>query len=144
MPLGTKRSALTKYKEDPTCMALLMDGTAALGLDLSFVNHVFLMEPIWDRSMEEQVISRAHRMGATRPINVETLAMRGTIEEQMLQLLQDSSACRNMVNKGASGTENEGGARPHRRLHDFAESSYLAKLTFVKGSNTACMDASIN
>jgi hypothetical protein len=38
-----------KYKEDPTCMALLMDGTAALGLDLSFVNHVFLMEPIWDR-----------------------------------------------------------------------------------------------
>lgn len=39
-------------------------------------------------SMEEQVISRAHRMGATRPIQVETLAMRGTIEEQMLKLLQ--------------------------------------------------------
>lgn len=39
-------------------------------------------------SMEEQVISRAHRMGATRPINVETLAMRGTIEEQMLEFLQ--------------------------------------------------------
>jgi hypothetical protein len=39
-------------------------------------------------SMEEQVISRAHRMGATRPINVETLAMRGTIEEQMIKLLQ--------------------------------------------------------
>ncbi|KAK1669928.1 hypothetical protein QYE76_058087 [Lolium multiflorum] len=134
MPLGTKRSALMKYKEDPTCMALLMDGTAALGLDLSFVNHVFLMEPIWDRSMEEQVISRAHRMGATRPINVETLAMRGTIEEQMIKLLQDSSACRKMVNKGAGSTDNEG-ARPHRSLHDFAESSYLAKLSFVKGSN---------
>jgi SNF2 family DNA or RNA helicase len=27
-------------------------------------------------------------MGATRPINVETLAMRGTIEEQMLEFLQ--------------------------------------------------------
>lgn len=38
--------------------------------------------------MEEQVISRAHRMGATRPIHVETLAMRGTIEEQMLGFLQ--------------------------------------------------------
>ncbi|KAG2603342.1 hypothetical protein PVAP13_5KG764400 [Panicum virgatum] len=88
MPLGSKRSALTKFQEDPTCMALVMDGTAALGLDLSFVTHVFLMEPIWDRSMEEQVISRAHRMGATRPIQVETLAMSGTIEEQMLKLLQ--------------------------------------------------------
>lgn len=30
-------------------MALLMDGSAALGLDLSFVTHVFLMEPIWDK-----------------------------------------------------------------------------------------------
>lgn len=38
--------------------------------------------------MEEQVISRAHRMGATRPIHVETLAMRGTIEEQMVEFLQ--------------------------------------------------------
>jgi hypothetical protein len=39
-------------------------------------------------SMEEQVISRAHRMGATQPIQVETLAMRGTIEEQMIKHLQ--------------------------------------------------------
>lgn len=38
--------------------------------------------------MEEQVISRAHRMGATRPIHVETLAMHGTIEEQMVEFLQ--------------------------------------------------------
>ncbi|XP_006646686.1 F-box protein At3g54460 [Oryza brachyantha] len=136
MPLGSKRSSLMKFKDDPACMALVMDGTAALGLDLSFVSYVFLMEPIWDRSMEEQVISRAHRMGATRPIFVETLAMRGTIEEQMLKLLQDSNACRQMVNKGTSGTDNEG-ARPHRSLHDFAESSYLAQLSFVKGSDAA-------
>uniref|UniRef100_A0A0E0JTP3 F-box protein n=1 Tax=Oryza punctata TaxID=4537 RepID=A0A0E0JTP3_ORYPU len=136
MPLGSKRSSLTKFKDDPACMALVMDGTAALGLDLSFVSYVFLMEPIWDRSMEEQVISRAHRMGATRPIFVETLAMRGTIEEQMLKLLQDSNACRQMVNKGTSSTDNEG-ARPHRSLHDFAESSYLAQLSFVKGSDVA-------
>lgn len=39
-------------------------------------------------SMEEQVVSRAHRMGATRPVLVETLAMRGTIEQQMLEYLQ--------------------------------------------------------
>lgn len=38
--------------------------------------------------MEEQVISRAHRMGATRPIHVETLVMHETIEEQMVQFLQ--------------------------------------------------------
>lgn len=40
------------------------------------------------------------------------------------------------MNKGTSNTDNEG-ARPHRSLHDFAESSYLAQLSFVKGSDAA-------
>ncbi|KAI3968270.1 hypothetical protein MKX01_018573 [Papaver californicum] len=84
-----KMKSLAMFQHDDSCMVLLMDGSAALGLDLSFVTHVFLMEPIWDGSMEEQVISRAHHMGATRPIYVEILAMRGTIEEQMLKFLQD-------------------------------------------------------
>jgi len=41
--------ALAKFQNDADCMALLMDGSGALGLDLSFVTHVFLMEPIWDK-----------------------------------------------------------------------------------------------
>lgn len=36
-----------------------------------------------------QVVSRAHRMGATDTVAVETLAMQGTVEEEMLQLLQN-------------------------------------------------------
>ncbi|XP_052193368.1 F-box protein At3g54460 isoform X2 [Diospyros lotus] len=88
MHSSNKIKSLVTFQYDSSCMALLMDGSAALGLDLSFVTHVFLMEPIWDRSMEEQVISRAHRMGATRPIHVETLAMHGTVEEQMVRFLQ--------------------------------------------------------
>ncbi|KAH7440483.1 hypothetical protein KP509_04G109900 [Ceratopteris richardii] len=88
MHSANKLKSLWSFQNERDCTVLLMDGSAALGLDLSFVTHVFLMEPIWDRSVEEQVVSRAHRMGATRPILVETLAMRGTIEEQMIQFLQ--------------------------------------------------------
>ncbi|KAG9138260.1 hypothetical protein Leryth_001471 [Lithospermum erythrorhizon] len=87
-----KMKALETFQHDRHCMALVMDGSAALGLDLSFVTHVYLMEPIWDKSMEEQVISRAHRMGATQPIHVETLAMSGTIEEQMLRMLRNAKS----------------------------------------------------
>ena len=39
------------FQNDENCMVLLMDGSAALGLDLSFVSHVFLMEPIWDKRL---------------------------------------------------------------------------------------------
>lgn len=149
MPLSNKKKSLATFQHDRSCMALVMDGSAALGLDLSFVTHVFLMEPIWDRSMEEQVISRAHRMGACRPIHVETLAMRGTIEEQMLEFLQDADRSRNspievvvqsddgrkFPAKGVIQFEDEGGRR--RSLHDFAENSYLLKLRFVNTNPNA-------
>ncbi|KAL6981082.1 hypothetical protein U1Q18_022713 [Sarracenia purpurea var. burkii] len=128
-----KMKSLATFQYDASCMALLMDGSAALGLDLSFVTHVFLMEPIWDRSVEEQVISRAHRMGASRPIHVETLAMRGTVEEQMLKFLQDADERRRFLKEGFGNPDDEG-SRTHRTLHDFAERNYLAHLSFVRTS----------
>lgn len=131
MHSSNKMKSLTMFQNDVSCMALLMDGSAALGLDLSFVTHVFLMEPIWDRSMEEQVISRAHRMGATRPIHVETLAMRGTIEEQMLEFLQDADQCRRFLKEESVKPDREP-MRVRRTLHDFAESNYLSELSFVR------------
>ncbi|PON60049.1 F-box protein [Parasponia andersonii] len=131
MHSSNKMKSLAMFQNDTNCMVLLMDGSAALGLDLSFVSHVFLMEPIWDKSMEEQVISRAHRMGATRPIQVETLAMHGTIEEQMLAFLQDPDECRRFLKKEFGSSDCEG-ARTHRSLHDFAENNYLSQLRFVR------------
>ncbi|KAM5551719.1 F-box protein [Rosa sericea] len=130
MHSSNKMKSLATFKNDASCTVLLMDGSAALGLDLSFVTHVFLMEPIWDRSMEEQVISRAHRMGATRPVHVETLAMRGTIEEQMLEFLQDSDECRRFLKEEAGKSDQ--GARTQRSLHDFADRNYLSHLGFVR------------
>jgi hypothetical protein len=47
--------ALARFQNDPSCCVLVMDGSAAVGLDLSFVSRVYLMEPIWDKSLEEQV-----------------------------------------------------------------------------------------
>eukprot|EP00898_Chlorokybus_atmophyticus_P007523 jgi/Chlat1/7772/Chrsp66S07330 len=83
-----KKKGLATFEHDPCCNILLMDQVGALGFDLSFVTYVYLMEPIWDRSLEDQVISRAHRMGAKQAVMVETLAMRGTVEERMLSVLQ--------------------------------------------------------
>ncbi|GER28534.1 SNF2 domain-containing family protein [Striga asiatica] len=136
MLTNVKMKSLTTFQHDANCMVLLMDGNAALGLDLSFVTHVYLMEPIWDKSVEEQVISRAHRMGASRPIHVETLAMSGTIEEQMMKFLQDGNECRRLL-KDESGINELEGARFFRTLHDFAESNYLAHLRFVPTTSKA-------
>lgn len=53
-----------------------MDHSGSVGLDLSFASYVFLMEPIEDTSLHKQVVSRAHRMGAKRTVNVEILVMK--------------------------------------------------------------------
>ena len=63
-------------QHDPGVGVLLMDETGSVGLDLSFVSWVFLMEPLADASLQAQVTARAHRMGACQAVHVETLVMK--------------------------------------------------------------------
>ena len=62
-------------QDDGACGVLVMDESGSVGLDLSFTTHVFLLEPIPDRSLETQVVARAHRMGAASTVHVECLVM---------------------------------------------------------------------
>jgi ERCC4-related helicase len=70
-----KAAAVAEFAHSGACNVLLMDDVGAVGLDLSFVQHVFLMEPLVDTALQSQIVSRAHRMGATRPVHVEILVM---------------------------------------------------------------------
>ncbi|RLN84045.1 hypothetical protein BBJ28_00008221 [Nothophytophthora sp. Chile5] len=76
---------LMRFRKDPNVNVLLLTEVGSHGLDLSFVTHIFLMDEIWDKSLEQQVISRAHRMGASQAVVVEQLWMRGSVESQMLK-----------------------------------------------------------
>jgi len=84
--------ALKLFRDDPTISVLLLDGTGAVGLDLSFVSHIFLLDPIWDKSQEDQVISRAHRLGARQAIIVEKFIARDTVEHMMEALEREPEA----------------------------------------------------
>lgn len=64
-------SPASRRKEDT--FLLCLDADLAHGLDLSFVTHIFLLEPINDAALLEQVTSRAHRLGATGPVRIETI-----------------------------------------------------------------------
>lgn len=73
---------LNRFRSNPHVNVLLLSDMGSHGLDLSFVTHIFLLEEIWDKSLEQQVICRAHRIGATGPVVVEQLWMKGSIEVQ--------------------------------------------------------------
>lgn len=59
----------TVEEEDASILLLTEDGST--GLDLSFATHIFLLDPIRDPALRNQIVSRAHRMGATGPVQVQ-------------------------------------------------------------------------
>ena len=75
--------------ETVDCFVLLLGVDGSHGLDLSFVSHIFLLDKIWNPSLEKQVVARAYRMGSTASVEIETLIMKDTIEDLMLSLEQD-------------------------------------------------------
>ena len=53
----------------------------SVGLDLSYVTHIYLMEPLLDIALEDQLISRAYRLGTTQSVQVTLCIMKHTLEE---------------------------------------------------------------
>lgn len=72
------------FERDCFCMLLGKDGSE--GLDLSFVTHIYFLEEIWDKSLQDQAVARAWRMGAKGRVEVETLVAKNSVEETMQEL----------------------------------------------------------
>eukprot|EP00978_Attheya_sp_CCMP212_P003897 scaffold8315_cov50-Attheya_sp.AAC.1 len=72
-------------------IVLSLNAEVATGLDLSFVTHIFLLEPIDDAALLEQVTSRAHRLGATGPVCVETVHTWFDVGPNAKAAIQDKS-----------------------------------------------------
>jgi hypothetical protein len=64
-----------KHDETNPCSTLFIL-TGSTGLDLSFATDIFLLERIPDPSLRNQIVSRAHRMGATGPVHVQLLQVK--------------------------------------------------------------------
>lgn len=83
---STRSKYIVLFDTDPGHRVLLMDvKQAAHGLNLSSASRVFFVNPIYSPALEAQAIKRAHRIGQTKPVFVETLVLEGTVEEAMLE-----------------------------------------------------------
>ncbi|ORY73380.1 hypothetical protein BCR37DRAFT_335221, partial [Protomyces lactucae-debilis] len=68
----------------PHVRVIVMDlRLAAHGLHLSAATRIYFVQQVWSRAIESQAIKRAHRIGQTREVFVETLVLHGTVEEAM-------------------------------------------------------------
>lgn len=83
---------LNLFRETSEVRVLLMDlRQASHGLHLVQASRVFIVNPIWQPTVESQAIKRAHRLGQTKPVYVETLVLRDTLEDRMLRRRKEMS-----------------------------------------------------
>ena len=86
LSLARQNAYITTFNTTATFRVLLMNvHQAAHGLHIATASRVFFVNPVWQPNVEAQAIKRAHRIGQVRPVYVETLVLKDTLEDQMLQ-----------------------------------------------------------
>lgn len=85
-----KAQYVVTFNQTETFRVLLMDiSQAAFGLDMSSASRVYFVNPVFSPQVEAQAVKRAHRIGQKKPVYVETLILRGSIEEIILDRRQN-------------------------------------------------------
>ena len=89
---SNRAELVRKFQQDDTYKVFLMTlKTGGVGLNLTGADYVFILDPWWNRSAEQQAIDRTHRIGQTRAVFCYRLIARGTIEEKIMELQQKKS-----------------------------------------------------
>lgn len=114
--IAERASALQAFRDNPKIRMLIISDIGAVGLDLSFVSHIFILDPIWDQGLEDQVISRAHRLGAKRAVTVEKFIAEGTVEQMMEALAAKQRA--SSASRDTEYTSGEAGMAEKRKKAD--------------------------
>ncbi|KAK8044671.1 hypothetical protein PG993_004695 [Apiospora rasikravindrae] len=74
------------FLENDKFRVCLMDlSQAAFGLDMRTASRIYFLTPVLNPQVEQQAIGRARRLTQPKPISVETLVLKGSIEELIVE-----------------------------------------------------------
>lgn len=104
-----KSEYAVRFDQETQDRVLLMDvRQAAFGLNLPAASRIYFVNPVCRENIEAQAIKRAHRIGQTKAVHVETLVLKGTIEEKMLDRSKRMTRAEHL---NASHLEDDGGIK---------------------------------
>ncbi|KAK2745332.1 hypothetical protein FQN55_006237 [Onygenales sp. PD_40] len=82
--LPRRQEILNDFSQSNGKPVLIMTtGTGAVGLNLTSANRVFIVEPQWNPSVENQAVARAMRLGQGRSVLVTRYVVDRTVEMEM-------------------------------------------------------------
>jgi SNF2 family DNA or RNA helicase len=87
-PQIKRQEQINKFqdKENPVRVFLLSLKAGNSGFTLTEANYVFLIDPWWNRQVENQAIDRVYRIGQDKNVFAYRMICRDTIEERIIQL----------------------------------------------------------
>ncbi len=85
----TRANEVKRFQEDPSVQTFFISIKAGgTGLNLTKADYVFILDPWWNPSIEDQAIARAHRIGRTGNVFARKFLTKDTIEEKINKLQQ--------------------------------------------------------
>jgi len=87
IPQKKRQQLVNAFQRESDCRFFVTTNAGATGLNLQSANTVINVDLPWNPAVLEQRISRAHRMGQRRPVQVYVLVTEQTIEESLLTTL---------------------------------------------------------
>jgi superfamily II DNA or RNA helicase len=87
-----RESIIHEFQNSPDIPFFLISLKAGgVGLNLTAADYVFLLDPWWNPAVEQQAISRAHRIGQKQKVFAYRMITTGSIEEKIIQLQEKKS-----------------------------------------------------
>ncbi len=82
-----REKQIRRFEEDPVTQAFFISIKAGgTGLNLTAADYVFILDPWWNPTTEQQAIARAHRIGQDKHVIATKFITRDSIEEKILRL----------------------------------------------------------
>ena len=88
MSMNKREEELERFRTQNIPIFLVSLHAGGVGLDLSCANVAFVCDPWWNKGIENQAGDRLHRIGQTKDVEIIHLIVKGTMEEDILNLQQ--------------------------------------------------------
>ncbi|MGL5951373.1 MAG: DEAD/DEAH box helicase, partial [Cetobacterium sp.] len=87
-----RQGLVDKFQNEKKYKVFIMTlKTGGVGLNLTAADTIFIYDPWWNKTVENQAVDRAYRLGQDRTVFAYKLIMKDSIEEKILKLQESKS-----------------------------------------------------
>lgn len=88
-----RNDAVVRFTERSRSKVMLISLKAGnAGINLVAATRVIILDPFWNPYIEMQAVDRAHRIGQQKPVQVNRILIKGTVEDRIMELQEQKRA----------------------------------------------------